>query len=79
MIESRQSRRQRVLKGGKIYFDHAAIDCAVRNVSEAGAMLEIASPIGIPNNFSLVISQQALRRPCRVAWRSARRIGVRFD
>jgi hypothetical protein len=79
MIENRQPRRQRVLKGGKIYFDHAVIDCAVRDVSEAGAMLEIASPIGIPNNFSLVIGQQALRRPCRVAWRSARRIGVHFD
>lgn len=79
MIDSRQRRRQRVLKGGKIYFDHAVIDCAVRNVSETGAMLEIESPIGIPNNFSLIITQTALQRPCRIAWRSARRIGVLFD
>jgi hypothetical protein len=62
-----------------ISFDGAGIDCTVRNVSETGALLEIESPVGIPNNFTLVISKDGVKRPCRVAWRSARRIGVRFD
>jgi PilZ domain len=63
-----------------ITFDQAAaIDCIIRNISAAGASLEVESPIGIPNDFVLVISKENLKRPCHVAWRSARRIGVRFE
>jgi hypothetical protein len=80
MNENRRSQRQRTLKAGTIAFDLAAgIDCTVRNVSERGALLEIESPIGIPDNFILVISKSDVKRPCHVAWRSARRIGVSFD
>lgn len=80
MNENRRSPRQRILKGGTILFDHAAgIDCTVRNASETGALLEIASLIGIPNNFTLITRKDGAKRLCHVAWRSARRIGVRFD
>jgi hypothetical protein len=79
MDEHRQRQRQRILKAGTISFDHAGIDCTIRNVSDTGACLEIESPVGIPNNFTLVISKDNLKRPCHVAWRSARRIGIRFD
>ncbi len=78
--QKRSAPRQRVLKSGTISFHGAAgIDCTVRNVSETGALLEIESPVGIPNNFVLVVPKDNLKRSCRVAWRSARRIGVRFD
>jgi hypothetical protein len=76
MDEHRQRQRQRILKAGTISFDHAGIDCTVRNVSDTGACLEIESPVGIPNNFTLVISKDNLKRPCHVAWRSGRRIGA---
>lgn len=80
MSEHRQSQRHRTLKAGIISFDRAAgIDCTVRNISETGALLEIESPVGIPNDFILVISKDDVKRPCHVMWRSARRIGVRFD
>jgi hypothetical protein len=80
MDEHRTSQRQRILKAGTILFDRGAgIDCTVRNFSDTGACLEIASPIGIPNDFTLVISKDNVKRTCHVAWRSARRIGVRFD
>lgn len=80
MSEHRQSQRQRTLKAGVISFDRAAgINCTVRNISETGALLEIESPIGIPNDFTLVVSKDNVKRPCHVMWRSARRIGVRFD
>jgi hypothetical protein len=76
----RSSQRQRILKTGSISFDRAAaIDCLVRNISETGALLEIESPVGIPNEFTLVIAKDNVKRACHVAWRSARRIGVRFD
>ena len=79
MGENRKSPRQRILKAGTIAFDRAAgIDCTVRNISDNGACLEVASPVGIPNNFILVVSKDRLKRECHVAWRSARRTGVRF-
>ena len=80
MEEKRKSQRQRLLKGGTIMFGRAAgIDCVVRNLSETGACLEIASPLGIPDAFTLVISKDNMQWPCNVAWRSARRIGVCFN
>jgi hypothetical protein len=79
MSENRKSQRQRILKAGMIAFDRAAgIDCTVRNISDDGACLKVASPVGIPNDFILVVSKDKLKRECHVAWRSARRIGVRF-
>jgi hypothetical protein len=77
--QKRSAPRHRVLKSGTISFGRAAgFDCIVRNVSETGAMLEIASPIGIPDGFVLAISKDNLQRNCNVVWRSARRIGVEF-
>jgi hypothetical protein len=79
MNKSERAQRLRTLKAGSISFDRAAsIDCVVRNISETGACLEIETPVGIPNDFTLVISKDNLARSCHVAWRSARRIGVRF-
>jgi hypothetical protein len=33
----------------------AAIDCTIRNFSETGASLEVTSPVGIPDQFPLLI------------------------
>lgn len=77
MSEQRGSRRSRVLKDGKISFRGGAISCTVRNVSDTGALLAVASPVGIPQEFTLVIPADDLYRFCRVVWRSGDRIGVR--
>ena len=75
----RQSQRLRTLKGGSIVFGHASgIDCVIRNMSQTGACLEIASPMGIPDDFILLIKPEIVKRNCRVAWRSAAKIGVSF-
>lgn len=79
MMERRTSQRLRAFKGGSISFDRAAsIDCLVRNLSKTGACLIVESPVGIPDNFTLIIKPELLRRNCRVAWRSAAKIGVQF-
>lgn len=71
--------RQRTFKGGSISFNHAAaIDCLIRNMSATGACLEISSPIGIPDEFTLIIKPEYLKRSCQVAWRTSTRIGARF-
>jgi hypothetical protein len=80
MSDLRKVARQRVLKAGTIEIGGGgAIDCTVRNLSETGAALDVQSPVGVPDEFVLVIASDALRFICRVAWRKARRIGIRFD
>jgi hypothetical protein len=78
MDEKRTLARQRVLKAGTIEFGGGAIDCTVRNVSASGASLDVVSPVGIPERFTLVVPPDELRRPCRVVWRNVTRIGVSF-
>ncbi len=60
-------------------FDRTAgIDCLVRSVSGTGAALEFASALDMPNDFTLLIKTDNVKRSCHVAWRRDRRIGVRF-
>jgi len=51
----------------------------VRNMSNIGAALDVNSPVGIPEHFTLVFPADGLHMPCRVAWRKEKRIGVVFD
>jgi hypothetical protein len=81
MGEHRRAPRRRTFIGGKISWFSlgASIDCVVRNLSESGACLDVDSPVGVPDRFELVFERdQFCRRPCRVVWRSAKRIGVAF-
>jgi hypothetical protein len=78
--EKRKIARHRTLKAGSIRFNRdSAIDCRVRNFSAAGACLEVASQIGIPDDFVLVIDVDHFRNPCHVIWRTATRMGVAFQ
>ena len=79
MEERRRVARHRTLKAGTINFNRAGgIDCRVRNLSPAGACLEVASQVGIPEDFVLVIEHDRLRQSCHVIWRTATRLGVEF-
>jgi PilZ domain len=79
MDERRRVQRHRTLKAGSISFNRAAgIDCRVRNLSPAGACLEVASQIGIPDDFVLVVDSDHLQQSCHVIWRTATRMGVEF-
>jgi PilZ domain len=79
MDERRKAQRLRALKAGSISFNRAAgIDCRLRNMSPAGACLEVASQVGIPDDFVLVVSYDKFSRPCHVIWRSDTRLGVQF-
>ncbi|MGY4403599.1 PilZ domain-containing protein [Bradyrhizobium sp. USDA 3315] len=79
MEEQRAAQRRRMLKAGKISFGGGAIDCTVRNLSEAGAALDVISPVGIPDRFTLLVDTDRSKLPCRIVWRKDKRIGVRFE
>ena len=78
MNERRAISRQRVFKAGTIEFGGAPVDCIIRNVSAAGAALEVACPFGIPHEVSLNILTRNERRHCYIVWRKANRVGVVF-
>jgi hypothetical protein len=75
----RSSARRRVLKGAQITFrrGNASIDCTVRDMSDGGARLRVASAIGIPDLFDLAIPAEPVRQ-CRLIWRKIEQIGVAF-
>ncbi len=51
--------------------------CIIRNLSETGAKLEVASVTRIPRTFDLVVEK--VRPPaCGVIWRSVKELGVQF-
>ncbi|MGH6726387.1 MAG: PilZ domain-containing protein [Pseudolabrys sp.] len=79
MDERRKIQRHRTLKAGSIIFSlDCGLDCRVRNLSGAGACLEVASQIGIPDEFVLVVDADHVKSPCHVIWRTATRLGVAF-
>jgi hypothetical protein len=62
-----------------IVFGGGAIDCIVHNVSKTGAAFDVTSPVGIPEQFTLVIPGDGLNVGCRIIWRLGLSIGVKFD
>jgi hypothetical protein len=77
--DKRRAQRRRVIKSGKITFGGGAISCVVRNLSESGAMLEVESPVGVPDRFTLVFDSDGVHQECRTVWRKPTRIGVAFE
>ena len=79
MKDVRAASRRKVLKAGSIILANGGtIGCMIRNLSTTGASVEVASPIGIPDEFSLMIEMEHRKRPCKVVWRKEKRIGVSF-
>ncbi|RTM14644.1 MAG: PilZ domain-containing protein [Bradyrhizobiaceae bacterium] len=79
MVEDKHIlRRIRILKAGRISFGGSAISCTVRNLTRSGAMLDVASPLGVPRVFTLVIPSDDIRHECRIVWIREKRLGVSF-
>ena len=79
-VERRTYARHRVFKGGVLAFGSGgSVDCTVRNISPGGARVDLASPMGLPEQFTLVIETDHFRRRCHPVWSHDRRIGVAFD
>jgi hypothetical protein len=76
--DGRRERRMRVLKSASIVFNggYSVYDCRVKNVSDGGALLELASLVGIPSRFDITLD--GVRHSCSVMWRTDRLMGVAF-
>lgn len=71
--------RHRTLKGGRIAFNDgfSTLQCLVRNMSDTGALLKVASVVGVPDTFDLVMDD-GRSFACTIAWRRETEIGVSF-
>jgi hypothetical protein len=76
MFERRVVARYRVITPGTIRVNGGILACIVRNVSAAGACLNITRCVGIPRRFILTADGSHL--PCQVIWRGQTRIGIAF-
>jgi hypothetical protein len=79
-LEKRLSPRRHTMIPAIIAFDggRSRIDCVIRNLSDGGAKLEVATVKGIPQSFDLLVPQHA-PQACRVVWRALKELGVQFQ
>jgi hypothetical protein len=79
--ERREGRRERTYKAARIGFGggRAVTGCVVRNLSTTGACLSVEKSAQIPDRFNLVFDSGEPSRTAHVIWRSATRLGVRFE
>jgi PilZ domain-containing protein len=82
MVETRVAPRFRVRKPATVEHWGLKFGCTVCDISITGAALEFSDLIrtlSIPDKFNLIITEDALKLPCRVVWRREYRMGVAFD
>lgn len=54
------------------------VPCVMRDVSEGGALLEVAHPEWLPSRFRLVVEAYRLEVDCEIMRRTETAVGVRF-
>jgi hypothetical protein len=72
-MDQRSAARHRILTAATIEFEGNTIPCMVRNMSDAGAMLDVATTAEIPELFTLTARADGHRT------RNEKRIGVAFE
>ena len=77
----RSSARRRALKDARIINRdlQLIINCTLRNLSERGALLDLNTPVWIPNEFDLCIKAENIVAPCQVVWREGQTVGIKFN
>ena len=78
LAEARRAKRRQVLDMGLIRFGEMSVSCVLRDLSDAGAALDVGPQSGIPNHFALIALSSKKIYSCKVVWRNGRRIGVAF-
>jgi hypothetical protein len=78
LAEARKAKRRAVFDMGLIRFGDMSMCCVLRNLSEAGAALDVGPQRGIPDQFTLIVFPNKKIYFCNVVWREGRRIGVAF-
>jgi hypothetical protein len=79
MYERRSERRMKALKAGKILLSEwLSVNCTVRDMSSAGARLELETAVMLPSEFRLHILSADLVIPAAAVWQRRLEAGIRF-
>lgn len=78
--EQRAGPRQRVLLAGRLVYGDAdlTLDCAIRDLTEKGARIRLASPAALPAQVFLIEVRSGAAYECEVAWRRVPEFGLKF-
>jgi hypothetical protein len=78
-LEKRIAPRRNTMIEATIVFDggRTRMRCIIRNLSDTGAKLEVASVTRIPRTFDLLVDK-VRPQACTVVWRSVKELGVQF-
>lgn len=77
-VDRRRDVRQRTLLAGHVTYGDPAmtIACGVRNVSQSGALIELAGPVLLPPNVLLLMAREGVVYDAKIMWRRGARVGV---
>jgi len=80
MAERRHSARQKSFLRGCVYFNKRrnAIDCLIRDISDAGARIIFSDTVSIPDVVDLHIPQKEQTVRAHVQWRHGDEVGLAF-
>jgi PilZ domain len=79
MQERRKITRTRVLKGATFLLKNSSVrDCVVRDLTNAGAGVEVPNTIDLPVALELTFDGGRSFRRCRLVWRKISKTGVQF-
>ena len=78
--DRRPGRRRRTLLGGRVAFGGGAFvfDCAIRDLTEAGASITVPKTQLLPNRVYLIGLRDRLVYEADVAWRKGAEAGLTF-
>jgi hypothetical protein len=80
LAERRCEVRERTLMAGRIIYNQgkSILDCQIRNFSEHGAKISVATAAKLPNKFKLDIPSRGRCYLADVRWRDRDSMGVQF-
>ena len=77
--ERRQfGRRQTCVHANISLRGRPVIPCVMRDVSEEGALLEVAHPEWLPTRFRLIVEALGIASDCEIVRRTDVAVGIRF-
>jgi PilZ domain len=82
MVETRIAPRYAVHKPAVAEYGGDKYPCTVRDLSATGAAIEFTDLVGvipIKRGFTLNITDDRLRLPCRIVWQRGYKMGVTFE
>jgi hypothetical protein len=78
MDEKRRHPRTEIEEPAYVSAEGSVMSCVVRNISAAGAAIDVENPAFVPQRFRLVMARDSSVRDCRVIWIQKNRIGLAF-